>query len=95
MFTDNQFARSLDLNETLYTPHFVLLLVMMTVIVMTLLHPVVTLTFSIIFQQCNDVMLMCYLSTITKGANSLNEVCCLLFAVLLRSDEATVYCTFQ
>lgn len=25
-------------------------------------------------QQCNDVMLMCYLSTITKGANSLNEV---------------------
>lgn len=28
-----------------------------------------------LFQQCNDVMLMCYLSTITKGANSLNEVC--------------------
>ena len=27
-----------------------------------------------LLQQCNDVMLMCYLSTITKGANSLNEV---------------------
>ncbi|XP_068687242.1 COP9 signalosome complex subunit 6-like [Montipora capricornis] len=25
------------------------------------------------YNQCNDVMLMCYLSTITKGANSLNE----------------------
>ena len=40
-------------------------------------------------------MLMCYLSTITKGANSLNEVCCLVFAGLLRNDDATVYCTFQ
>lgn len=25
------------------------------------------------YNQCNDIMLMCYLSTITKGANSLNE----------------------
>ncbi|KAK3726891.1 hypothetical protein QZH41_016689, partial [Actinostola sp. cb2023] len=26
------------------------------------------------YDQCNDVMLMCYLATVTKGCNSLNEV---------------------
>lgn len=27
------------------------------------------------FQQCNDVCLMAYLGTLTKGCNTMNQVC--------------------
>ena len=43
----------------------------MTIAFMTLLIDVLFLN---IFQQCNDVCLMAYLGTITKGCNTINQV---------------------
>ena len=59
------------------------------------LHAVTTnlnLSFPFPLQQCNDVMLMSYLATLTKGCNSLNEVCpsldlCIQFSCCIVNEK--------